>query len=351
MDVDGFSQGACSRFQQQRRCSGSRAAYLSTALAPVALDQTEHSNPVKLAPEGTRHAQRAASDRSAAGSRAKPERTLRDCLRSGESAAPALWGLAEQIDEDLGRYAGVFEVLAQRERDRADSLSAACLAAAASVPIASDLRWTPIDLVPSAEIADVGDSSFRRPTRPGRWPPVTANAPSCSGLMSSRLRKILLSGRRPNSWRVKRWPTAITCAVSAGWPGAPSGRSRPMRQPGAADEPHRQHCWRAFCCRDIIAWSHALTPAQRDQMLAMDPSRLPPLFLSPPDEQGLEPASGEIEQIKRRALRRAEQLSNIYLDDADSAADESSMELAQKLAAQSIMRLAGLRHIASELAA
>jgi hypothetical protein len=41
-------------------------------------------------------------------------------------------------------------------------------------------------------------------------------------------------------------------------------------------------------------------------------------------------------------------LSNIYLDEADRAADQSSMELAQKLAAQSIIRLAGLRHLASE---
>jgi len=32
---------------------------------------------------------------------------------------------------------------------------------------------------------------------------------------------------------------------------------------------------------------------------------------------------------------------------ADSADDQSSMEFAQKLAAQSIMRLAGLRNIAS----
>jgi hypothetical protein len=57
--------------------------------------------------------------------------------------------------------------------------------------------------------------------------------------------------------------------------------------------------------------------------------------------------SGEIEQIKQRALRRAEQLSNMYLNDADSAHDQDSLELAQKLAAQSIVRLAGLRNIAS----
>ena len=66
-----------------------------------------------------------------------------------------------------------------------------------------------------------------------------------------------------------------------------------------------------------------------------------------PNEHSVDPTSGEIEQIKRRALRRAEQLSNIYLDEADSADDQSSMELAQKLAAQSITRLAGLRDIAS----
>jgi hypothetical protein len=54
-----------------------------------------------------------------------------------------------------------------------------------------------------------------------------------------------------------------------------------------------------------------------------------------------------IEPVRRRALQRAEQLSNIYLDDADNAADQSSMELAQKLAARSIMRLAGLRDVAS----
>jgi len=51
--------------------------------------------------------------------------------------------------------------------------------------------------------------------------------------------------------------------------------------------------------------------------------------------------------VPQRALRRAEQLPNIYLDEADSADDQSSMELAQKLAAQSIMRLASLRNIAS----
>ena len=55
-----------------------------------------------------------------------------------------------------------------------------------------------------------------------------------------------------------------------------------------------------------------------------------------------------MEEIKRLAWRGAEQLSNNYLDDADSAPDQDSMELAQRLAAQAITRLANLRHLASE---
>ena len=67
----------------------------------------------------------------------------------------------------------------------------------------------------------------------------------------------------------------------------------------------------------------------------------------PADGNDIDMKIDEIDQVKRRALRRAEQLSNIYLDDADRAADQSSLELAQKLAARSILRLAGLRHLAS----
>jgi hypothetical protein len=100
--------------------------------------------------------------------------------------------------------------------------------------------------------------------------------------------------------------------------------------------------------KDMIAWSQGLTPAQRQQLLALDPARLPPHFLTPTGGDAAGLGVAEIEAIKRRALRRAEQLSNIYLKDADSADDQSSMDLAQELAAQSIMRLASLRHLASE---
>lgn len=80
-----------------------------------------------------------------------------------EKAAQRYGALAERIDENFWPVRGVFEVLAKRERDRCDSLSAACVAACGKRPDASDLRSTPIDLVPAAEIADIGDSSLSTP--------------------------------------------------------------------------------------------------------------------------------------------------------------------------------------------
>src|SRR5882724_2113576 len=45
--------------------------------------------------------------------------------------------------------------------------------------------------------------------------------------------------------------------------------------------------------KDIIAWSQGLTAAQRKYLMTLDPSRLPPHFLTPPDQGGLDPGSRE----------------------------------------------------------
>jgi hypothetical protein len=94
--------------------------------------------------------------------------------------------------------------------------------------------------------------------------------------------------------------------------------------------------------RDVIAWSQALPPSEGRHLLRVGV----PGFSSEGTavSENLEtPAIGEIEQIRQRALRRAEQLSNMYLDEADRAKDQNSLEFAQELAARSIARLAGLR--------
>ena len=256
--------------------------------------------------------------------------------------------LATQVDERFLPMRPVFEVLAARERDRCDSLSTACLAACGRRPDASDLRWAPIDLIVATEIADIRNSNLSTPytawalaTRHRNrafvfWTYIIALAvhPLVRRTAEGFAREALSDGNlwrreRRLAWRNERKTAADETAAANG--AAESGSAALLE---------------SLLLKDIIAWSQTLPPAQRDHILAMNPSRLPPHFLMPPDQSGVDPAVGDIEQIKRRALRRAEQLSNIYLDDADSAHDQGTMEFAQKLAAQSIMRLAGLRNIA-----
>jgi hypothetical protein len=265
-----------------------------------------------------------------------------------QRAAQRYGALAESIDENFWPVRCVFDVLASRERERADSLSAACLAACGKRPDTFDLRWTPIDLVPAAEIADIRDSSLSTPYTAWAlavrhrqrafvfWTYVIALAedPAVRLTAEQLAREALSDGNLLRRERRLAWRAEKVVADEA---------AAANRTDDAVSAPLLESLLR----RDMIAWSQGLTSAQRDYVLAMDPSRLPPHFLTPSDADGADPASGGIEQIKRRALRRAEQLSNIYLDDADSAQEQSSMELAQKLAAQSIIRLAGLRNLAA----
>lgn len=261
--------------------------------------------------------------------------------------------LADRIDGSFWPVRGVFEILAARERDRANSLSAACVAACGKPPDPSDLRWPPIDLVPAAEIADVKDSSLatsytawalavrHRQRAFVFWTYVIALAEnSLVRLKAEELaREALLDGNllrheRRLAWRAEQQAAANDATKTDIGP----------------EEPASAALLESLLLRDIIAWSQELAPAQRAALKTLEPSALPPFSPTRPDEGGNGPGSGGLDQIKHRALRRAEQLSNIYLEDADSATDQNSMELAQKLAAQSIMRLAGLRRLASETA-
>jgi hypothetical protein len=257
---------------------------------------------------------------------------------------------AEPIDENRRPVRGVFDVLAQRERDRRDSLSAACLAARGKRPDASDLRWTPIDLVPAAEIADVKDSSLSTPYTAWAlaarhrqrafvfWTYVIALAEDpLVRLTAERLAREALSDgnllrhERRLAWRAER-----------------KGATDEASAADRTDEPASAALLESLLLKDMMIWSQGVDSAQREQLLTLGGAPLPPPFPTPTDRDDTAPGDSEIEPVRRRALRRAEQLSNIYLDEADRAADQSSMELAQKLAAQSIIRLAGLRHLASE---
>ena len=267
-----------------------------------------------------------------------------------QRAAQRYGALAERIDESSWPVRSVFDVLATRERERADGLSAACLAACGKRPDTSDLRWTPIDLVPAAEIADIRDSSLSTPYTAWAlavrhrqrafvfWTYVIALAEDPSvRLTAERLAGEALSDgnllrrERRLAWRAER----------------KLGREDATTTRDGNAEPASAALLESLLLKDMATWSQRVEPAQREQLMTLG-APLPPPSPAPNDRDGVEPGDAEIEPVKRRALRRAEQLSVIYLSEADHAADQSSMELAQKLAAQSIMRLAGLRRLASE---
>lgn len=282
-----------------------------------------------------------------------PVRSLRElyaiAIEMAERALQRYGRLAARTDDSFWPVRCVFEVLTTRERERAESLVAACVEACGRPPNASDLRWPPIDLVPADEMADVGNSDLSTPyiawslaVRHRQrafvfWTYVIALADdpqvrtTAESLAQEALRDgNLLRRERRLAWRKERKSTAE------------DARARDTEGPASAA------LLESLLFKDIIAWSQKLPSAQRAHLLALDP------FHSPPDalaaiggDDAADQGTTEIEAIRRRALQRAEQLSNIYLDDADHAADQDSMELAQKLAARSIMRLAGLRDMAS----
>ena len=271
-------------------------------------------------------------------------------FEQAQKGARQYGALATQTDERLLPVRPVFEVLATRERNRSDSLSAACLAACGKRPDASDLRWTPIDLVPAMEVADIGDSSLSTPyaawalaTRHRQrefvfWTYVIALAedPFVRKIAEELAHEALSDGNQLRRERRLAWRAGQ--AIDEG---------NAAKTDEEIDKPGSAALLESLLRRDMMAWSQRLGPVQREHLLTLDPAPLPGSFLMPADGNDIDMKIDEIDQVKRRALRRAEQLSNIYLDDADRAADQSSLELAQKLAARSILRLAGLRHLAS----
>jgi len=260
-----------------------------------------------------------------------------------QTAIARYGALAARGDGSFAPVRRVFEALVTRERDRAKTLSAACLAACGKRPDPSDLRWAPIDLVPAAELSELEDSGLstaytawalavrQRQRAFVFWTYVAALAEDAAVRQAAEglAREALFDGNLLRRERRLAWRTERTIAA---------GES-------ATDQPESAALLESLLLRDMMTWAHELDPTRRRQLLTLGAAPLPEP-LPPIDGEGADAGGTDIEQVKRRALRRAEQLSNIYLDEADRAADQSSMELAQRLAAQSIMRLAGLRQLA-----
>ncbi len=280
-----------------------------------------------------------------------PVQTLEElyaiAVEIAERASRRYGDLAARTDDDFGPVRDVFEALTTRERDRVASLTAACVKARNRRPAAADLRWSPADLVPREEVADIGDSKLSTPYSAWAlavrhrqraflfWTYVVALAEdpkvrtAAEGLAKEALWDgNLLRRERRLAWSKERHVDAPS-----------EGQQREAAESAARLE--------SLLVKDIIAWSQKLPSAQRARLLGLDPFHPREMAMAKIEGDDAASRATELEPIRRRALKRAEQLSNIYLADADHAVDQPSMELAQELAARSIMRLAGLRHMAS----
>jgi hypothetical protein len=246
---------------------------------------------------------------------------------------------AASLDDDSPSARRVFDALATRERDRADHLVTLCTTTCGRPPHSADLRWKPAELVPAAELAEITGSHLataydawalavrHRQRAFVFWTYVIAvsEPPAVKAAAETMAHEALVDGdllrrERRMAWRAERH--------------AAEGEA-------ASREPASAALLESLLFKDVMAWSQLATPAERAQLSRA--VALPPHGPQPPAAFD---AAG-IADLKRRALSRAEQLSNLYLDAADRAADQASMELAQKLAAQSIARLAALRRLAA----
>ncbi len=261
-------------------------------------------------------------------------------FRQAQLAAQRYDACAARVGKRSEALRSIFAILAARENIRADAIRAACVDACGRSPDLKNLPATFVDLVPAQELDDIAQSSLSTPyaawalaVRHRRrafiyWTYVSALAQhSAVSAAAERLaREALADGNLLRRERRLAWRSEHKLAP----------------EDYSADRDASTALLESLLRRDIIAWSQALPPQERKQLLHMgtlDPS---PQATAPLEDIEA-PTPDEIEHLRQRVLRRAEQLSAMYLDEAERARDQSSLEFAQGLAARAIARLVRLR--------
>ncbi|MGV7213063.1 hypothetical protein [Bradyrhizobium sp. UFLA05-112] len=265
-------------------------------------------------------------------------------LAQSERAAQHYGKLAAAGDDAFEPVRCVFEVLSQQENERAGLIEEACIAALGRAPAQADLRWMPVDLVPTEELSDFKNSLLS--TAYGAWALAVRHrerafifwtyvaARAETGIVrtvaESMAREALRDGNLLRRERRRAWRTERREALAGDAPETTELSSAALLE--------------SLLLRDIYRWSQDAPAPQRGHLLSLIGDGSQGLITGTNDTL---PHTDALDEIKRRVLRRAEQLSSIYLDEADNAVDQSRLELAQQLAARSIARLADLRTIAS----
>ncbi|WP_439360768.1 hypothetical protein [Bradyrhizobium sp. DASA03007] len=220
----------------------------------------------------------------------------------------------------------MFEVLSEREQERARGIEEACIDAIGRAPTEFDLRWIPMDLVPAEELSDLKNSLLS--TACGAWALAVRHrdrafifwtyvaALAKTGIVrtaaESMAREALRDGNLLRRERRLAWRTERREALA---PDAP-----------AATELSWAALLESLLLRDIYRWSEDAPASQRRHLLSMIGIGSPTPV---PGTLDIRLHAESYDEIKRRALRHAEQLTSIYLDEADKAVDQSRLELAQ----------------------
>lgn len=264
-------------------------------------------------------------------------------LHQAELAARRYGALAAHPGKNLEALRPIFEALTARENIRINAIKKDCIEACRAPPDMGRLPATFMDLVPAQELADISQSSLSTPyiawalaVRHRRrafiyWTYVAALAkqPAISVAAESLAREALMDANLLRRERRLAWQNEHKLAA----------------ENDSGEKNASAALLESLLRRDVIAWSQTLPPETGRQLLYA--GTLGPSHHSAAPSENIEMPTLEIEQIKRRALQRAEQLLNVYLDEADRAKDQRSLEFAQELASRSIARLADLRAAAS----
>lgn len=252
---------------------------------------------------------------------------------------------ASGTGESYESVRSVFKILERAELHRAGAISLACVTMINREPDKTRLKWPPTDLVPAEEMSEVANSSLTTPYLVWAlavrhrergfvfWTYVAALAEDSTvgAAAESMARDALQDANALRRERRLAWRSERHILAHEQSPDGTSGI------PLAA-------LLESLLFKDILAWSQGLPMIERRQLLALtgnDPVELHSAAVQ------LDAGSITIAEARNRAIRRAEYLSSIYLDEADHASDQNQLNLAQKLAAYAITRLANLRTIAS----
>jgi hypothetical protein len=248
-------------------------------------------------------------------------------------------------DDPLRVVRCVFEKIEHHALQRARDVSLACVAKLSKLPDLKQMNWAPTNLVPDEELSEVANSSLTTPYTVWAlavrhrergfvfWTYVAALTENSAvrAAAEDMAREALHDANELRRERRLAWHSERHVHGEQ----SPDGSTD--MSPAALLE--------SLLFKDIVAWSEGLPAVERRNLLAVTGrDAMETVVVEAPT--GTAAVSGATE-AKHRAIRRAEQLSSIYLDEADRAGDQDQLELAQKLAAQAITRLADLRTIAA----